>query len=102
MIAESNSENWRELGEMFDGLRCERRAKKEDSRIEYARRQLAGLGYTATLDDYNRCLLFKLKNGVTARIWPYTGWWAGKGIGSGRGIKKLLTTLRMKEQNGRN
>lgn len=27
------------------------------------------------------------------KLYPYTGWWTGKGIGSGRGIHKLIEKL---------
>jgi len=42
-----------------------------------------GKGYRVTLHD-GRIVLF----------WPYSGWWSGKGIGQGRGFKKLLSTIR--------
>ncbi len=93
-MAESNSEVWHDLGKMFSDLRFERRTEKEDSRVEYAKQRLSKLGYETRFDEGNRCLLFALKSGSIARIWPYTGWWSGKGIGSDRGIKKLIKNSR--------
>ena len=85
-----------ELAEVFAEMRemrLERRAEKEGDRVIYARKELAKLNYPTTWDDYNRCLIFKVgKN--KGRIYPYTGWWSVKGIGSDRGVKKLLKELR--------
>ncbi len=37
--------------------------------------------------------------GLKFSLWPYSGWWSGKRIGSGRGFKKLEKEL--KETIGR-
>lgn len=70
------------------------RATKEPSRIEYATDLLIDAGHRVGLcRDDHKCLM--INNGI--RLWPYTGWWSGKGIGSGRGIHNLLKKLEAKQ-----
>lgn len=70
----------------------EYRAPKEDNRIKFARQELEKRGYEVTLDESNKCLIFEY-DGNTIRIYPYTGWFTGKGIKDGRGLQKLLKQL---------
>jgi len=32
--------------------------------------------------------------GNKCKIFPYSGWWSGKGIGSGRGLENLIKKLK--------
>lgn len=34
--------------------------------------------------------------GNLCRLWPYSGWWSCKGIGSGRGFENLLRAIESK------
>lgn len=68
----------------------EERAKVEPTRFEYAVDKLMEAGHKVGLnpkDDksiiVNNMVLF----------WPYTGWYSGKGVGSGRGIHNLIKKL---------
>lgn len=77
----------------------ERRDRREPGRVAFVEKQLANIGYKTEYDGFNKCLIFKYK-GNTCKIYPFTGWWTGKGIGSDRGVKKLLRKL-LEENNGR-
>lgn len=77
-----------EIREWYQGYR----APKEDNRIKFARQELEKRGYEVTLDESNKCLIFEY-NGNKIRLYPYTGWFTGKGIKDGRGLQKLLKQL---------
>lgn len=85
-----------EMAEDFEALRQykqEVRSSKEPGRVEYAKEQIEGLGYTTDWDAGNKCLTFKLgKNFI--KVYPYTGWFTGKGVGSDRGIHNLIKKLK--------
>lgn len=70
----------------------EHRALKEDNRIKFAKSELEKRGYEVTHDVSNKCLMFEHK-GFKIRLFPYTGWFTGKGIKDGRGLQKLLKQL---------
>lgn len=70
----------------------EYRAPKEDSRIKFAKSELEKRGYEVTHDVANKCLIFEHK-GNKIRLFPYTGWFTGKGIKDGRGLQTLLKRL---------
>lgn len=71
----------------------EHRTPLENNRTEYAKSQIEALGYTVTENPGNRSLEFEYK-GNTIRVFPYKGWFTGKGIKDGRGIKNLLKQIR--------
>lgn len=70
----------------------ERRDRIEPRRVAFVEKQLSSIGYRTKYDSFDRCLIFKHKGNV-CKIYPFTGWWTGKGIGSDRGVKKLLRKL---------
>lgn len=84
------------MGEMADDFRFmkEQRLKErqaiEPSRFEYAIDRLKSAGYRVEKDpeDFKSLIVNRY-----IRLWPFTGWWSGKGIGSGRGIHKLIEKL---------
>lgn len=82
-----------ELADDFRFMKEQRkkeRAEKEPTRFQYATDLLVDAGYRVGLDpEDDTCLII---NGYI-KLWPYTGWWSGKGVGSGRGVKKLLRVL---------
>lgn len=84
------------MGELADDFRFMKevklaeRNKIEPSRFEYATDKLMESGHTVGLNPTdNKCLI--VNNYI--KFWPYTGWYSGKGIGSGRGIHTLLKRL---------
>ena len=81
-----------DLAEDFRAMRehrSEERKKIEPSRMKFAQEQLKlnGIQYqildkqTILVDDY-------------VKFYPFTGWYSGKGIGSGRGIKNLIKRIK--------
>ena len=71
-------------------MRLKERAKKEPSRFEYATNLIFKAGHRVGRDpNDSKCLVV---NGYI-KLWPYTGWWSGKGVGSGRGVHRLLEKL---------
>lgn len=83
-----------ELAEDFAFMKEQRRKEreaKEPSRFQYATDLLFDAGHRIGLDpNDNKCLIV---DGYI-KLWPYTGWWSGKGIGSGRGIHNLIKRLK--------
>lgn len=84
------------MGEMADDFRAmreyqlEQRARVEPTRFEYAVDKLMQAGHSVARNpEDDKCIIV---NGAI-RLWPYTGWYSGKGIGSGRGIRNLIKKL---------
>lgn len=82
------------MGELADDFRFmdEQRKKdrdaKEPGRVQYAIEQLEKAGHKVVkIDDQS------IKVNGTVTLWPFTGWFSGKGVGSGRGIHNLLKKL---------
>lgn len=69
-----------------------RRAEGEPSRWEYVLKVLKEKGFQTTQDNDNKCIRFSFRGNVIT-VWPYTGWFSGKGVKDGRGIKKLLKQI---------
>jgi hypothetical protein len=69
-----------------------KREQKEPSRSQYILRELKEKGYDPQEDKENKCIHFLL-HGNTITVWPYTGWFSGKGIKDGRGTKKLFRQI---------
>ena len=68
----------------------------EPGRVQYATGLLAEAGFVVVWDCSEKALYIYKHNRANkfiARLWVYTGWWAGKGIGSGRGVHKLIKKL---------
>ena len=70
----------------------ERQAELEPMRIRFAKNKLSELGYEIVGESDN-CIQF-IYNGSKISFFPYSGWYTGKGIGSGRGINKLMKQLK--------
>lgn len=85
------------MGELADDFRFmdEQRKKHKvaetPNRMEYAKKLLAENGHTVTHSDSGLLNV----NGYI-KLWVFTGWWSGKGIGSGRGIHNLIKALNKK------
>lgn len=81
-----SSEFWHD----FEEIKREKRKNVESKRVEYSIKVLTDLGYECKTDG---CVVYFTHNNKSCHIYPYTGWWSGKGIGSDRGIKKLVKKL---------
>ena len=77
---------------MSNRLDQEREKELEPKRMEYAIGQLHAAGVQSVFVVTNKSLEFDYK-GNKITLWPYSGWFQGKGIKAGRGIQKLLTQL---------
>lgn len=73
-------------------LDVERQSVLEPKRIEYAKQQIENLGFEVTFKCDTR-IEFEFK-GETVKVFPYSGWHAGKTIEDGRGIKHLLKQIK--------
>lgn len=59
------------------------------------------MAFAAKLLEENNCTYEQREPGQLMvngyiTLWVYTGWWSGRGIGSGRGIKNLIFKLNNK------
>lgn len=80
-----------ELAEDFAYMKEQRQKHKDavtPNRMEYAARLLRDAGHTVDNGEPGQIII----NGYIT-LWAFTGWWSGKGIGSGRGIKNLVFKL---------
>lgn len=88
-----------ELSAVFNAMKKERKERRkslEPSRVQYATGLLTEAGFVVDWDCSERALYIyrhNRGNNAIARLWVYTGWWSGKGIGSGRGVHKLIKKL---------
>lgn len=86
------------MGELAEDFRFmkeqakKHREKIEPSRFTYVEKQLKLIG--CKIDGYTYSEIYFAKGNISGKIYPYKGWWSAKGIGSGRGIKKLVKTLK--------
>lgn len=73
-------------------LNIDRQNKLEPKRMEYAENAIRRLGLEIIYSDA-KVLKFNF-NGNLITLYPYSGWFSGKGIVQGRGIAKLLQQLK--------
>ena len=78
----------REAFDAYNEMKAERRAGLEPKRFKYAIQQLEESGHTVEKLNHAELLVNSY-----IKFWPFTGWYAGKGIGSGRGIHTLIRKL---------
>lgn len=85
------------MGELAEDFRFmkeqarKHRERIEPSRFAYVEKSLRTIG--CTIDGGNYYEIYFTKGNISGKIYPYKGWWSAKGIGSGRGIKKLVKAL---------
>lgn len=66
--------------------------KLQPKRMQYCMETLKGLGLSPKqIDDTELNVNI---NGKTCKLWPYSGWWSCKGLGSGRGIANLVNKIK--------
>lgn len=91
-----------EMGELrvvFDAMkkeREERRKSLEPSRVQYVTDLLMKAMYAVAWNANEKAIYIYKRNDRKhhiAKLYPYKGWWSGKGIGSGRGVHKLIKKL---------
>lgn len=89
-----------ELREYYDIMKehaLERRKSVESQRSQHAVELLMNAGYAVAWSAPEKALYVyesSNRNKPICRVFPYTGWWSGKGIGSGRGIERLIGKLK--------
>lgn len=76
----------------FKEITTAKRDKKEPGRWEYVLSVLKDKGYQPAEDKGKKCIRFSFR-GNTVTVWPYKGWFSGKGVKDGRGIDKLLKQI---------
>lgn len=87
------------MGDMADDFRFmdeqkkKRKASLTPDRMEYAAKLLRENGHEVISTEVGQLTV----NGHII-LWVYTGWWSGKGVGSGRGIHELVKKLKEKSK----
>lgn len=71
----------------------ERERELTPQRLNYAVEKIKNKGFEPLILEDGKELTFLRSNGKEVRLFVYTGWWSGKGIGSGRGINNLLKLI---------
>lgn len=79
-----------EIRELYNKIR----QGKEADRVEYATNKITTLGYTCRYSTDDKCLLFDYK-GAMVRFYPYKGWFTGKTVKDGRGLRNLLKQIKL-------
>lgn len=69
-----------------------KRSGREPGRWQYVLSVLRDKGYQPVEDPEGKCIRFSFR-GNTVTVWPYKGWFSGKGVKDGRGIDKLLKQI---------
>lgn len=83
------------MGELADDFRFmdeqkkKRKAALTPDRMQYAAKLLRDNGHEVISTEVGQ---LTVNNHII--LWVYTGWWSGKGVGSGRGIHELVKKLK--------
>ena len=83
------------MGDMADDFRAmdehrrERKAKLTPDRMAYAAKILRDNGHEVISTEVGQ---LTVDNHII--LWVFTGWWSGKGVGSGRGVHELVKKLK--------
>ena len=72
----------------------ERQQELQPGRVDYARTRVEALGYPVT--EVNATTLQFTFRGSPVTLYPYFGWFTGRTITDGRGIKNLLKQIPMR------
>lgn len=67
-------------------------ARTRLTRLQYAIKMLTRAGFNTTEENPVKVRIDH--NGITVSYWILTGWYSGKGIEPGRGIKTLIEKLK--------
>lgn len=73
----------------------ERQNRLEPKRVDYCLRKLSNLDDVFVTYSDNTTICFEWEgNGMKEiKLYPYSGWWTGPKVGSGRGFNKLYQKL---------
>lgn len=77
-------------------LNQEREAELQPIRIDTCKKTLEKLGAVITFENKTTLKFQYFEKEIT--LYPYSGWFCGKGIKSERGFSKLLKYLRLLKQ----
>lgn len=77
---------------MSKRLNSKREVDLESKRVENVRKTLEMMSFNVVSTGCEKGLKC-VKEDTSFIIYPYSGWWSGKGIGSGRGFVKLIEKL---------
>ena len=66
--------------------------QENEKRMAYAISEVTKLGYSICHRD-EKSFTFEF-NGNAIRVFPYRGWFSGKGVKDGRGIRNLLKQIK--------
>lgn len=69
-----------------------RQEKLQPKRIENTEKTLSQMGFEIHKTKCTKGLVCT-RDSLKFIIYPYSGWWSGKGIGSGRGFVKLIEKI---------
>ena len=92
--------HWKNYGGNVMGrLDIERQERLEPQRMESTKILLEDMGCKVEPLEAHPDQAYKvtLPDGRMIQFWPYSGWFSGKGIGSGRGFAKLKQAIKTKE-----
>lgn len=76
---------------MSKRLNQEREQKLQPERIKSAKSEIERLGFVIEYEDETTLKFNYLGNLIT--LFPYSGWFSGKGIKDGRGLKNLIEQI---------
>jgi len=74
-------------------LNIERQIALEPERIRYAKEQITKLGYKI-INETSTHFQFNFKGSIIT-LYPYSGWFSGKKVKDGRGLKSLLKQIQL-------
>ena len=74
-------------------LNTERELILTPKRVLYAVSKLKEIGIDSIIVRDNKKIEFYRRKNKQVVLFAYSGWWSGKGIGSGRGIDSLIKIL---------
>ena len=77
---------------MSKRLNQDRQNRLQPMRIDQCRQSIIGRGGSIYYEDQTQ-IKFAYQ-GINVTIFPYSGWYAGKGIGSGRGFQNMWDALK--------
>lgn len=89
---------------MSNRFNQEREALLQPVRIKTCKAELEKMCYTVELNEVDKCLTFNIElpdyeKPVTMRLYPYSGWWSAKHIGSGRGFRNMLKAIKRAQES---
>lgn len=76
---------------MSNRLNQEREAEQQPKRMKFAREQLTSRQLEITFEDKTEIRFLYNKNEI--KLFPYSGWFQGKGLTPGRGVQHLLNQI---------